>query len=141
PALPIGAGGLPTVPVTHTAVPVSLQQLLNIFTQPTSARLALMLNELGIGTAGEGENINAILRRANPALAQAGHVLSIIDAQRRQVATAVGQTDQVLGQLAAHDSQVRSFVDNAAAVAQTSASHRTALGEGVRRLPALLAGI
>jgi ABC-type transporter Mla subunit MlaD len=100
-----------------------------------------MLNELGIATAGEGENINAILRRANPALAQAQRVLTIIDAQRQQVATAVGQTDQVIGQLAARDRQVRSFVDNAAAVVQTTALHRTALGEGVRRLPALLASV
>src|SRR5207302_464240 len=83
-ALEKGAGGLPTVPVTRTAAPVSLQDLLNIFTLPTGDRLRLMLNELGIATAGQGDNINAVLRRANPALAQARRVLSIVDAQRRQ---------------------------------------------------------
>jgi virulence factor Mce-like protein len=140
-ALGAGPGGLPTVPVSHTTEPVTLQQLLNIFTYPTGVRLQLMLNELGIATAGEGENINAILRRANPALAQAQRVLSIIDAQRQQVASAVGQTDQVLVQLAAHARDVRSFVDDASAVAQTTAAHRTALGTGIQRLPALLASV
>jgi phospholipid/cholesterol/gamma-HCH transport system substrate-binding protein len=142
-APPLGReiGGLPTVPVTQTTEPVTLQDLLNIFSYPSSARLSLMLGELGIATAGEGENINAILRRANPALTQARQVLSIIDAQSQQVAAAVGQTDQVIAQLAVRNGQVRSFVDNAATVAETTAAHRTALGEGVRRLPALLESV
>jgi virulence factor Mce-like protein len=141
PSLALGAGGVPTVPVTRTAEPVTLQQLLNIFASPTSDRLALMLNDLGVATAGQGENINAILRRANPALAQARRVLTIIDAQRRQIATAVGQSDQVLTQLAAGKTKVRSFVDNAATTAETTAAHRTALAASVQRLPALLTGI
>jgi phospholipid/cholesterol/gamma-HCH transport system substrate-binding protein len=136
-----GAGGLPTIPVTRTTEPVSLQDLLNIFTAPTSERLQLMLNELGIATAGEGENINAILRRANPALAQARQVLSIIDAQRQQIGTAVSQTDEVIAQLAVRNRQVRSFVDNASVVAQRTAAHRAGLGESVGRLPALLASM
>jgi virulence factor Mce-like protein len=141
PLLATGAGGSPTVPVTQTTDPVTLQDLFNIFAYPTSERLQLMLNELGVATAGEGDNINAILRRADPALTQARQVLSIIDAQRQQVVTAVGQTDQVIAQLAARDQQVRQFVDNAAAVADTTASHTSALAEGVRRLPALLTSV
>jgi virulence factor Mce-like protein len=134
-----GAGGVPTVPITRTTEPVGLQDVLDIFALPTSDRLRVMFNELGIATAGEGGDINAILRRANPALGQARRVLTIVAAQRLQVATAVGQTDQVVAELAGRNRQVRSFVDNAAAVLQTTALHRASLGEGVRRLPALLA--
>ena len=60
--------GLPTVPLQRTTVPVSLQDVLDIFSLPVDERLSVLINELGIGTAGRGTDINAILRRANPAL-------------------------------------------------------------------------
>jgi virulence factor Mce-like protein len=139
--LPAQGDGVPTIAVTHTTEPVSLQDTLEIFAAPANERLRLLVNELGIATAGEGENINAILLRANPALAQARRILAIVDAQRRQVGTAVDQTDQIIDQLAQRDAQLRRFVTQAAAVAQTTGTHRQALGEGVRLLPGLLASV
>jgi virulence factor Mce-like protein len=136
-----GPTGVPTVPVGRTSVPVSLQDLVNIFDLPTDQRLRVFVNELGIGTAGRGQDFNALLRRANPALTQANHVLAIIGDQRKAVATAVADTDQILAKVARRNDQVRTFVDRAADVAQTTAAHRRALGEGVRRLPALLDGL
>jgi virulence factor Mce-like protein len=130
--------GLPTVPLAHTTVPVSLQDLLNIFSLPVDQRLAVLINELGIGTAGRGEDIDAILRRADPALVQGDRVLSILDAQRHQIAEAVAQTNDVIGQLAVRRAAVRSFVDRTATVARTTATHSQALERGVARLPALL---
>jgi virulence factor Mce-like protein len=133
--------GLPTVPLAHTSVPASLQDVLNVFSLPTDERLRVLISELGIATSGRGQDLNALLRRANPALVQSQRVLAIVDAQRRQLATAVAQTDGVLGQLARRQDQVRAFVDRASAVAQTTAQHQQALGEAVRRLPAMLAAV
>ena len=130
-----------TVPITRTSVPVSLQDLLNIFSLPVDERLSVLINELGIGTAGRGTDLNAILRRADPALTQGDRVLAILNAQNTQLAAAVHQTRSVLGELAAHQSSVRAFIDHAASVASTSAEHQAALAAGVARMPALLTAL
>jgi virulence factor Mce-like protein len=139
--LPRGAAGVPTVPLAQTSVPFSLQDVLNVLSLPTDERLSVLISELGIGTAGRGQDINALLRRTNPALQQSQRVLQIVDAQRAQVATAVDQTNQVLSSLAARSGQVREFVDRAATVAQTTAAHSGALGQAVARFPAMLAAV
>jgi virulence factor Mce-like protein len=133
-----GRDGLPTVPVAHTTVPVSLQDVLNIFSLPVSERLGSLIDELGIGTAGRGTDIAAILRRVNPALTQGDRVLAILDRQTAQISGAVTQMRSVMGALAARSTSVRSFVDHAASVASVVAAHGAALQAGVARLPGLL---
>jgi len=129
---------IPTVPLTQTTDPETLQDLLNLFSIPTDQRLAVLINELGIGTAGRGADINAILRRANPTLAQGDRVLGILDSQNQQLADAVTQTDDVVHQLGRNSGSISSFVSRAATVASTTASHRVALADAVKLLPALL---
>ncbi|MHB8689985.1 MAG: MlaD family protein [Solirubrobacteraceae bacterium] len=136
--LATGAGGVPAVPLAQTSIPFSLQDVLNVFSMPTDDRLRVLISELGIGASGRGEDLNALLQRANPALGASQRVLSILDAQRQQIATAVGQTDQVVGRLAAESGQVRTFVDQTAAVARTTAQHSAALSWAVHNLPAML---
>lgn len=130
--------GVPTVSVDHTTDPVSLQQVIDIFSLPVSERLSAMIGQLGIATAGNGQNLNAILQRANPALTQTDHVLSIVDAQNTAIATAVQQSDEVLSALASHSQAVRKFVDGAAAISSTTAAHRGPLALAVHDLPPLL---
>jgi phospholipid/cholesterol/gamma-HCH transport system substrate-binding protein len=139
-APPLGrAGGqLPTVPLTQTTVPATLQDLLNVFSMPVDDRIRVLIDELGIATAGQGENLNALLERSNPALAQAGRALSIIDAQRQELATGIAQTNQVLAALGTRSVAVHQFVDQAAVLARTTAAHRSPLEQSIERLPALL---
>ncbi len=136
-----GAGGLPTIPLAQTTVPLSLQDVVNVLSLPTDQRLGVLISELGIGLAGRGQDLNQLLRRANPALAQSRQLLAILNRQRKQIATAVGQTDGVLGSLAAQSGQVRAFVDRAATVARSTAQHHLALATDVQRLPAMLAAV
>ncbi len=133
--------GVPTVPLAQTSIPASLQDMLDTFSMPTSDRVRVVINQLGLGTAGRGEDFNAILRRANPAIVEGGRVLATVASQRRRLSAAVAQTDRVLAELAGRDSDVRTFVDNAAAVTETTAARRGALGETVRRLPPLLSAL
>jgi ABC-type transporter Mla subunit MlaD len=112
--------------------------VLNIFSLPVDERLSVLINELGIATAGQGSDINAILRRANPALAQTDGVLSILDSQDQQLGAAVSNMRGVLGSLAQHNRDVRAFVDQGAVVATTTAEHQAALATSVARLPPLL---
>jgi phospholipid/cholesterol/gamma-HCH transport system substrate-binding protein len=138
PVLAATSGGRPTVPLTHDTEPVSLQQFIDIFSLPVADRLHLMLNELGIATAGRGEDINQILERANPSISQANRVLATIDAQRGQLEHAVSQTNQVISQLASGKQSVRRFVDEAATTAAVTAQHRGPLSDAINRLPAFL---
>jgi ABC-type transporter Mla subunit MlaD len=129
----------PTVPVQNTSEPVSLLDLFNIFNLPTRERFAVILNELGIGTAGEGQNFNDILRRANPALALARQVIGILDRQRNQVATLVDATNTIAKDGANHTGEIQNFLTRAASLSQLTAAHADPLSQAINRLPGLLA--
>jgi virulence factor Mce-like protein len=132
---------LPTVPLAQTTVPTSLQDLLNAFSLPVDDRIRAIINELGIATAGRGEDLNALLRRANPALAQTQRVLGILEAQRTEIRDAVTHTDRVLHAVGDREDDLRGFLRHATDVAETTAAHRDQLGAAVRALPPALAAV
>lgn len=132
-------GQPPTVPVQNTTEPVSLLDLFNIFNVPTRERFALIINELGIGTAGEGQNFNDVLYRVNPALKLADQVIGILASQRAQLATLIDSTNTIAQEGATHTGAVQSFLDQAAALSSTTAAHRSNLELAIKRLPGLLA--
>jgi virulence factor Mce-like protein len=131
-------GEAPTVPVSHTAVPINLTDLFNIFTLPVRERFTIVLAELGTGVSARGDEINAILRRANPTLAQARRAIAILNGQRTQIAGLVTDTDTLVAELARRRDRVADFVDQAARVTRQTASRRGPLSETIRRLPHLL---
>jgi phospholipid/cholesterol/gamma-HCH transport system substrate-binding protein len=139
PVLESKGGQPPTVPVQNTSEPVSLLDLVNIFNAPTRQRFALILNELGIGTSGEGQNFNDILYRANPTLKLANQVIGILARQSSQLQTLIDGTNTIAQEGANHTGAVQSFLDQAAAVTSTTAAHRSNLELAINRLPALLA--
>jgi phospholipid/cholesterol/gamma-HCH transport system substrate-binding protein len=128
----------PTVPVERTTQPVSLTDLFEIWDTPTRDRLHVLLSTLGIATAARGEDINAILRRANPTLALARDTIGMLENQRDDLTRIVDATDAVARELARRPEDLRALVRDAAKVTTRTASERAALGEGVRRLPGLL---
>jgi ABC-type transporter Mla subunit MlaD len=136
--LATGPFGAPTVPITHNTEALDVQDVLNVFSMPTDQRLGIVLDELGIATAGRGADINTIIRRANPALTQADHVLTELGSQRTELGNAVTQTDTIVGEVASASSGLRDFVDRAASVARTTAAHAPAVGRGVAGLPVML---
>jgi phospholipid/cholesterol/gamma-HCH transport system substrate-binding protein len=131
-------GRPPTVPVSRTQVPVALQDVVDLFAVPTADRIGALLTTLGVATAGRGEDLDALLRRANPALADANGALAIVDRQRRRLGAATTQLSTVMARLAQDDAAVRRFVDRGAAAATVTAARRAELGTAVRRLPATL---
>ena len=138
PLLAQDASGLPTVPLRQTEVSVQLQQVIDTFNLPVSDRIRVILTELGVATAGRSDDLNALLRRANPALRQANQTLAIVDGQRREIERAVVATDRVLRTAAGRDRSLRRMVDRAAAVLETTARHQRPLEQSVARLPELL---
>jgi ABC-type transporter Mla subunit MlaD len=129
----------PTVPLSHTTEPVSLLDLFNTFNLPTSERLTVLFNELGIATAARGQDLNQILLRANPTLALARRTIDILLGQQSQLRTLIDSTASVAAQGAAHTHSLQTFLDRASALTSITANARSALAQGVRRLPGLLA--
>jgi hypothetical protein len=117
---------------------VSIQDLLNVFASPTQSRLQLLINELGIATSGRGDDLNAVLRRASPALGRTRELLAVINAQRGRLESAIHQTDTVLDDLARRRADVREFVAKVATTAGVTADRRGPLRATVRDLPAML---
>jgi virulence factor Mce-like protein len=139
PALPSLPGRTPTLPLAKTHSPIDLDLVLSTFDQPTRMRLALFVNELGAGIAGRAGDLNAAIRRANPALQATEQALAVVNADRAHVQSLISASDRVVGALAQRRQRVGAFIDSASAVTATAASHRDALAATVSRLPSLLA--
>jgi ABC-type transporter Mla subunit MlaD len=136
PPLVVRGGFPPTVPVTNTTEPVSLLNLFNMFNVPTRERFMVIIDELGIGTAGEGQNLNDILRRANPTLQLADQVISILHHQKNELARLIESTNTIAA--ATHTTALQNFLDQAAALTSTTTAHSANLALAVNRLPGLL---
>lgn len=131
-------GEAATVPVEQTAVPVNLTDLFDIFNAPVRDRFSVVLSALGAGAAGRGEDLNELLRRANPALAEARRTIAILRQQRDRLNDTVEVSDRLLADLASRSGRVADFIDEAAAVTRRTAERDDELRETVRRLPPLL---
>jgi ABC-type transporter Mla subunit MlaD len=128
----------PTVPVSHTTEPVGLLDLFNTFNLPTQERLTVLINELGVATAGRGQDINHILLRANPTLVVARQTIAILLRQQMQLKTVLDSTDVLARQAAAHTGSLQQFLARAASLSTLTAQHRGPLAQSINRLPRLL---
>ena len=137
-ALPMD-GDAPTVPLARTHSPVDLDLVFAALRRPYAQRLAIIVNELGTGLAGRSGDLNAAIRRANPALQEANDVLEILGRDRQALARLVEQSDEIVAQLAARRRELRSVIGRADRVGQTVADRRAELAETIDRLPPLLA--
>jgi len=126
------------LPVTNTSRPVDLDLVNNTLRLPYRQRLSLILNELGAGLAGRGEDLRRVIRLADPALKETDEVLAILAEQNEQLASLAEDADTVLRPLARDRERVASFVTSANAVAQASADRSPELEETVRKLPRFL---
>ncbi|MGE4428570.1 MAG: MlaD family protein [Solirubrobacteraceae bacterium] len=139
--LPAGAGGLPAVALASTTVPVGLQDVVDVFAAPVADRARLIFTELGLATVARGDDLNEIVRRANPALRDANRLLAILDRQRGVLRRAIDASDEILAGVGERTGDVRGLVSELADLTEETARHDRALTGAVRRLPALLTEI
>lgn len=130
-----------TVPVTQTQSTVPQDLIQDIMRQPYRERLRLIINELGTGLAGRPQDLNAVIRRADPALQQTSRVLKILGDQNRVIQNFIVNSDTVIAQLEAKKKDVARWVVEAAKLAETTASRGQAFQAQWHKLPAFLAGL
>jgi ABC-type transporter Mla subunit MlaD len=132
------AKGQHLVAVAQTSSPVGVDLLNNIMRLPEQQRFRLILGELGAGLAGNGDELRAALRRADPALQETTRVLGVLAAQNRTLGRLVDESDRDLAQLAAQRKHVGGFIAHAGATGVATAQRGAALEANLRKLPAFL---
>ncbi|HKI67091.1 MAG TPA: MlaD family protein [Solirubrobacterales bacterium] len=113
--------------------------LINNINQLTYAqRFRLILNELGAGLAGRGEDLEEVVKRANPVLRDVDRVFGILNAQRDRLAQLSADSEKILGPLSRERSSVAGFFSNAGVAAQASAEKGADVEASLRKLPGFL---
>ncbi|HEX6391641.1 MAG TPA: MlaD family protein [Solirubrobacteraceae bacterium] len=126
------------LPVTRTASTVPVDLVNSIMKRPYRERFSILLSELGIGLAARGEDLNATIRRAVPALRETNKVLRKLAVQRRTIRDLNDNADTVLKALADARHDVTRFVDEAADTAEINASRARELRFQFQQLPGFL---
>jgi virulence factor Mce-like protein len=128
-----------TIPVSQTATTVAPDLINNVLRLPERERLRIIINELGAGVAGNGQNLNEAIRRAVPAIRNTDHVLAILAQQNQVLADLAKNGDTVVTALANNKENVGRWVQTARDTSVASAERRQALAASFQKLPAFLA--
>ncbi|MCW2957207.1 MAG: hypothetical protein JWP18_10, partial [Solirubrobacterales bacterium] len=126
------------IPVSRTSSTIAPDLVNNVLRRPYRERLAILVNELGAGVAGNGENLDAAIRRAAPALRETDKVLAKLARQNQVLADLTRNADTVVGDLAANRKDVGRWVTEARDTAVASAERKSDIALGFRRLPGFL---
>ena len=126
--LPLGSNG--------TSVDPDLINDIN--TLPYAQRFRLLLNELGAGFAGRGEDIEELVKRANPVLRDVDRFFGILSAQRKQLTQLASDSEEILGPLSRERAHFAGFLENAGAAAEASSERGDELEEALQKFPTFL---
>jgi phospholipid/cholesterol/gamma-HCH transport system substrate-binding protein len=130
--------GAHLLPVTQTSSPIDPDIVQNVSQASVRQSLSVILDELGTGLAGRGRDLNAVILRANPALAQTERVFNLLASQNRVLAKLATDSDTVLAPLAGARRSLADFVVQADRVAGASAAQHAQLADSIRMLPPAL---
>ena len=126
------------LPLGNNGTSVDPDLINDINTLPYAQRFRLILNELGGGLAGRGEDIEVLVKRANPVLRDVDRLFGILSAQRDQLAQLASNSNEILGPLSRERSHVAGFFTNAGAAAEASAEKGPELEEALQKFPTFL---
>jgi len=126
------------LPVQNTSSPVDVDLLGDISRLPERERLTIIINELGAGLAGRGSDLNAVIRRANPALQELDRVLAILAGENKVLSKLAVDSDKALAPFARVRQQLADFIEQSNKVAQATAAHRGALAQNLKDFPPFL---
>ncbi len=127
-----------TIPVSHTFSTIPADLLQNVMQMPYRERLTLIINELGAGVASRGEDLQAALQRAVPALTQTDNLLSLLANDSHTLQDLIVNSDSVITALADNSTQVQHFITAADSAATDTASQQANLQTTLQELPGFL---
>ena len=126
------------LPLGNNGTSVDPDLINDIQTLPYSQRFRLIFNELGAGLAGRGEDLEVLVKRANPVLRDVDRLFGILSAQRHQLAQLASDSEAILGPLSRERAHVAGFIANSGAAAEASSERGAQLEESLRKFPKFL---
>lgn len=126
------------LPLENNGMTVDQDLVNNIQRLPYTQRLRIILNELGVGLATRGPELNETITRANPTLMEVNRVLRILSDQNRKLAQLAEDGDTNLTPLAEKRRNIIGFMEGAAFTAAASNERGEDVRNGLRELPATL---
>jgi virulence factor Mce-like protein len=127
-----------TIPVERTYSTIPTDLVNNVLRLPQRERLRILLNELGTGVAARGQDLNAVIRRAVPALRATDELLKLLADESRTITELTVNADHVVGTLAANRSQISRFIREARDTSAATADRRVAFRRQFQLLPRFL---
>ena len=124
--------------VQNNSSPVDVDLLGDINRLPVRERFTIILNELGAGLAGRGSDLNAVIRRADPALRELDKVVGILAHQNKLLAKLAVDSNQALAPIPAVRDQISGFIAGQDTVARATANQRGALKQNLADFPPFL---
>ncbi|HUC06920.1 MAG TPA: MlaD family protein [Solirubrobacterales bacterium] len=132
-----GAGQL-LLPLENNSTSVDPDLINDINKLPYAQRFRLIFNELGAGLAGCGDDIEAVVKRANPALRDVTKLIGILNDQRDQLTQLAADSEQILGPLSRERASVAGFFTNSGAAAEATTERGSDLEASLQKFPAFL---
>jgi phospholipid/cholesterol/gamma-HCH transport system substrate-binding protein len=126
------------LPLGNNGTSVDPDLINDIYSLPYAQRFRLILNELGGGLAGRGEDIKVLVKRANPVLRDVDRLFGVLSAQRNQLAQLASNSEEILAPLSRERSHVAGFLSNAGAAAEASSERGPELEEALQKFPTFL---
>lgn len=126
------------LPLENNGKEVDIDLINNIMREPYADRFRLIFNDLGAGFAARGEDLAAIIRRADPALRETNRVLAELARQNRQLGQLAADGDKIMQPFARERRAVSGFINNANIAAEATAERSQDLEAGFQRFPGAL---
>lgn len=126
------------LPLESNSTSVDPDLINNINQLPYAQRFRLILNELGVGLGARGEDLEEVVKRANPVLRDVNRLLGILANQRNRLAQLSADSERILAALSRERASVAGFFSNAGAAAEASAERGPDLEASLRKLPEFL---
>jgi ABC-type transporter Mla subunit MlaD len=127
------------LPLGNNGTSVDPDLINDIQSLPYAQRFRLIFNELGAALAGRGEDLEVLVKRANPVLRDVDRLFGILSAQRKQLAQLASDSDTILAPLSRERRALAGFLSNSGAAAEASAEKGPELEEALQKFPTFLA--
>src|SRR4051794_12223639 len=122
----------------HTTAPVDIDLINNVLRLPFRQRLGIIINQFGTALAGRGEDLNAVIRNADPALKATDKVVKLLAGQNRVLADLARQSDISLAPLAREKRSLQDAIVQSADLATATAERQTPFRRQFQLLPPFL---
>jgi phospholipid/cholesterol/gamma-HCH transport system substrate-binding protein len=127
-----------TIPVKNTSPDVDPDEILTSLDTDTRSYLQLLLNGLGKGLKGRGNDLREVFRRLEPLHRDIARITKAIAQRRTNLARLVHNYSSLINELADKDHELTRLVTASNAVFEAFASQDTNISAAVSKLPGTL---